>query len=76
MEPHTGNEAFKLKVVHESGDHCRADDSQYMAHHLSSYLIFITETAYYDTTRTLVIKCMISCCGISFVPKLQQKKHL
>ena len=36
MEPHTGNEAFKLKVVHESGDHCRADDSRYVAHYLSS----------------------------------------
>ena len=50
-EPHTGNvqfEASKLKVLHENGNHGRADRSRYVAHHLAS---FITETAQYDTSR-------------------------
>ena len=43
VEPHTGNEVCKLKVLHENGHHGRADDFQYVAHHLAYY---ITETAY------------------------------
>ena len=36
MEPRTGNKASKLKVLHESGDHGRADDYLYVADHLTS----------------------------------------
>ena len=32
-EPHTGNEASKLKVLLENGNHGRADSSRYVAHH-------------------------------------------
>ena len=38
-EPRTGNVQFKaskLKVLHENGNHGRADDSRYVAHHLVS----------------------------------------
>ena len=48
---HRGNvqfEASKLKVLHEKCNHGRADGSQYVAHHLAS---FITETAWYDTNH-------------------------
>ena len=37
-----------LKVLHENGNHGRADDSRYVTHHLAS---FITETAQYDTSH-------------------------
>ena len=40
----TGNVQFKaskLKVLHENGNHGRADEFRYVAHHLAS---FITET--------------------------------
>ena len=46
-ELHTGNvqfEASKLKMLHENGNHGRADDFQYVVHHLAS---FITETTSY-----------------------------
>ena len=48
MEPAPVTCKSKLKVLHENGNHGRADDSRYVAHHPAS---FITETAYYDTSR-------------------------
>ena len=44
-EPRNGNEASNLNVLHENGNHGRADDSRYVAHHLASKKC-MTETAY------------------------------
>ena len=35
-EIRNGNEASNLNVLHENGNHGRADDSRYVAHHLAS----------------------------------------
>ena len=45
---YTGNEASKPKMLHEDGNHGRAVDCRYVAHHLAA---FITETAWYDTSH-------------------------
>ena len=35
-EIRNGNEVSNLNVLHENGNHGRADDSRYVAHHLAS----------------------------------------
>ena len=61
-EPRNGNEASNLNVLHENGNHGRADDSRYVAHHLASKKCYdrnsirIVRVPHIDTKRRPLTK--------------------